>query len=172
VVHAEDAVAHHRAHDGAQGRGGGDARLEGDAYAGRVLEGDPASGVDGLGLGEQEGMLFAGGLSGIEPLEAAGGGRRPVVDGDGAGGWLDDEEGPAEDVVRRSQFPGFRAVDGRDFQVARVEDQLVAGEEIEVDFGRAFQYLSAKIDAEKEVEVADAGGVGMGERVDIHEFIL
>jgi hypothetical protein len=56
-------------HDDGEAGGDGERGGPGDPQRRRVLAGHDASGVDGLTLAEQEGLLFAEGLGGLQPLQ-------------------------------------------------------------------------------------------------------
>ena len=127
------------------------APLLGFALKGGVTRRESAR-VNRLTLAEEERMALAGGLEGFEPLQSAGGGGRGVVDGDRTTSLPQtDEEWAAEDGVGRPVFPGGRVIDGMDSQPARIEDEFVAGDAVEVDFGGPLEYLSVKINAQIQV---------------------
>jgi hypothetical protein len=74
-----------------------------------------------------------------------------------------DAEGRAEDGVGGAEIPRSGVIDAVDFERARVEEEGVAGEAVEVDLGGAGEYLLIKIDLQIQVDVPDADAVRLGE---------
>ena len=121
------------AHDGQQPFGVRMRARVGDAHAGRILQRNPAAGVDRLRLREQERVLLAGRLLAAEPLQAAGLRAGGVVDADGrrlrpAAGPSAARRGSAS-ALPTSKRPGWNALPSADVstcsmsQLPRVEDE-------------------------------------------------
>ncbi len=169
MVHAERVFGGAlRAHDRLQAYGDFEMGVVSDANAGRVLDGNPAAGVNGLVLTEEEGVRFAGGLFRGKPLQSAGGFGGVIADENGRRIQRElDTESAAEDRVRFADRKFDITVTAADFfngQVASVEEQRggkVAPFEFEAR--TAVQLLAFEIDVEVERAMSDPDTMGLGE---------
>ena len=155
-----------------------DGRAVGQADLGRVLNRDPASGVDGLRLREEKRMLPPGGLRRREPLEPGSARPRRVTHPHAVGVRRKrDPERSAEDRIGRAQRKlhgppapaGDRGFGRGDVQAARVEHEGVrrAIDAFEHERGRAFENAPVETHVEVEVHVAYAYPPGFGVRVHV-----
>src|SRR5207248_3301653 len=76
----------------------------------------------------------------------------------------------AECLIRTADFETRGPFHRVDRQVARIENQLVRVEAVEVQRGEAFDDFPVEMHAEVQIEVAYARPIGPGEGMDIHSF--